>query len=79
MTDTASQVYAVEAKSEVTIQNKGTNSVFLGSSDAVTDSTGFELANGDSVTLRMRSYEAIYGVCAAAETATLHVLASSIF
>lgn len=56
------------------IKNKGASSVYLGAS-GVTDSTGFELANGETVTVSEMGYdEVLYARCASGQTATLHVL-----
>jgi hypothetical protein len=47
---------------------------YIGSA-SVTDTDGFPLGPGDSVTLTMRSGKALYARCATGGTATLRVLA----
>jgi hypothetical protein len=61
-------------KSYVVIDNKGTNPVYLGYV-FVTSATGFAVAATDPpVTIILPQGENLYGICAAAETCTVHVL-----
>lgn len=58
----------------VIIRNpSGNGTIDLGGSD-VTDGTGFELAAGESITVPLALDETVYGIAAAAQTETVHVL-----
>lgn len=55
------------------IKNGGASPVYLGDA-TVTDTTGFALAVDDSVVLDLRAEDVLYGVCAAGQSTTLHIL-----
>lgn len=62
-----------EFEESVTIKNTGPNDTYLGGSD-VTTANGYELPNGEKLTVTMNRTEKMYAVCAAAETANLEIL-----
>ena len=76
--DSAAVALAASAEMDgsfAVISNAGANSVFLGGED-VTDSNGYELAADTSLpnVLPLDHAETLFAICAAGETATVHVL-----
>ena len=81
VTATVGAVVAVTGRGSgrrVWIRNAGANEVYLGPAN-VTSATGFELAAGASLPhpLELGPDDDLFGICAAAETTTLHVLTAS--
>jgi len=63
--------------STVLLKNKGPNPCYLGNDAAVTSSTGAELATTDGyIRIDLDPDEVVYGICAAAESAAVHVVQS---
>lgn len=62
-----------EGQVEVLVVNRGPNNVYIGDDNTVTSSTGFQLSPGDGFKRKLGRKEAIYGRCASAETANVHV------
>lgn len=76
MTAVAAEIAANRAgRGKVTIKNlDATNNLYVGREN-VTSSTGFELGPGEGITLETRN--AVWGVCAAGQTATAGFLEDS--
>lgn len=62
-------------RTSVRVPSGAGSSVFLGGAD-VTSTDGFEIAPGDSLTIDVDPGDSLYGVCAATQSATIHVLNS---
>lgn len=57
----------------VAVLNEGADTAYLGGSD-VTDANGFPVPVNGQVAFDLQQEEALYGVCATGETATLRVI-----
>lgn len=78
VTDVASAVYTpastnVTRPRAVIVKNAGASAVFLGGAD-VASTTGYQVDANEVLSYDTVSVEPLYAVCAAAGTATLHIL-----
>jgi hypothetical protein len=69
----AGQSFGGKGWGSVTVRNAGPNTVYLSPTAGVTTATGFGIPANTTETLNVASGGLLYGVCAAAETATVHV------
>lgn len=71
--DTRDEVASARDSGSQVVKNKGTNPVYLGDV-TVTDTTGFELAPGETVVVHLAGEDKLYGICASGLSTTLHKL-----
>ena len=57
----------------IVLKNIGTTSIYVGSTSAVTSSTGMKLAASEALTLD-RSYSAVYAICGGSDNGTIAYL-----
>ena len=64
----------ITSKGFATIKNTGANTCYIGGA-TVTTSTGFPLASGATLeNIELKNNEVLYGLCGAAESATIKAL-----
>jgi hypothetical protein len=74
----ASAPSSTEGRAEVQIVNRGPNSVYIDDVNTVTAAAGFEVKSGEGFHKALGRKEALFGRCAASETATVHVFRDDI-
>lgn len=62
-----------KSRFSITIKNIGSYNIYIGSTNAVTSSTGMRIGAGESFTLD-RSYSAIYAICGGTDNSTVAYL-----
>jgi hypothetical protein len=69
---------ATEGRIEIQMVNRGPNSVYISDVTPVTSAAGFEVKSGEGFQKQVGRKEALYGICASGETATVHVFRDDI-